>query len=126
MNNRGQSLILFVLLIPVVFLILLMVYDIGSMVLLKNELNNINYMVMDYGVSHIEDENIDTTLTDLIIKNKHDASVKIEIIDSKLYIDISDNIDNKLSLFNKISAFSIKSSYVSYMEENEKVIKRNK
>ncbi len=126
MNNRGQSLILFVLLIPVVFLILLMVYDIGSMVLLKNELNNINYMVMDYGVSHIEDENIDTTLTDLIIKNKHDASVKIEIIDSKLYIDISDNIDNKLSLFNKISAFSIKSSYVGYMEENEKVIKRNK
>ena len=112
MNNRGQSLILFVLLIPVVFLILLMVYDIGSMVLLKNELNNINYMVMDYGVSHIEDENIDTTLTDLIIKNKRDASVKIEIIDSKLYIDISDNIDNKLSLFNKISAFSIKSSYV--------------
>ena len=126
MNNRGQSLILFVLLIPVVFLILLMVYDIGSMVLLKNELNNINYMVMDYGVSHIEDENIDTTLTDLIIKNKRDASVKIEIIDSKLYIDISDNIDNKLSLFNKISAFSIKSSYVGYMEENEKVIKRNK
>ena len=126
MNNKGQSLILFVLLIPIIFLILLMVYDIGSMVLLKDELNDINYMAMDYGVSHMEDENIDTTLTDLIIKNKHDASVKIEIIDSKLYIDISDNIDNKLSLFNKLDTFSVKSSYVGYMEENEKVIRKNK
>ena len=126
MNNKGQSLILFVLLIPIIFLILLMVYDIGSMVLLKNELNDINYMAMDYGVSHMEDENIDTILNDLIIKNKRDASVKIEIIDDKLYIDISDNINNKLSLFNKLDTFSIKSSYVGYMEENEKVIRKNK
>ena len=103
MNNKGQSLILFVLLIPVIFLILMMIYDIGSMVLLKNELNDINYMVMDYGVRHMEDENIVDTLHDLVIKNKHDANVTIQIDDNKLYVDISDNINNRLSLFNKIN-----------------------
>lgn len=126
MNNKGQSLILFVLLIPVIFLILMMIYDIGSMVLLKNELNDINYMVMDYGVRHMEDENIVDTLHDLVIKNKHDANVTIQIDDNKLYVDINDNINNRLSLFNKMNTFLVKSSYVGYMEDDKKIIKKNK
>ena len=126
MNNKGQSLILFVLLIPVIFLILFMVYDIGTMVLLKNELNNINYMVIDYGIEHMDDENIDLTLKELIIKNRVGVSTNVRVIDDKLYIDISDKIDNKLSLFNKIDVFLVKSSYVGYMEDEKKIIKRNK
>ena len=126
MNNKGQSLILFVLLIPVIFLILMMIYDIGSMVLLKNELNDINYMVMDYGVRHMEDENIVDTLHDLVIKNKQYANVTIQIDDNKLYVDISDNINNRLSLFNKMNTFLVKSSYVGYMEDDKKIIKKNK
>jgi len=47
MNNKGQSLILFVLLFPIIFLILVLVYDIGNMILLKLELDNINKLVMD-------------------------------------------------------------------------------
>ena len=126
MNNKGQSLISFVLLIPVIFLIIMMVYDIGEMVLLKNELNDINYMVIDYGIDHINDENIEITLNELIIKNKGNVRVNINKLDDKLYIDISDKIDNKLSLFNKIDIFLVKSSYVGYMEDEKKIIKKNK
>ncbi len=126
MNNKGQSLISFVLLIPVIFLIIMMVYDIGEMVLLKNELNDINYMVIDYGIDHINDENIEITLNELIIKNKGNVRVNINKLDDKLYIDISDKIDNKLSLFNKIDTFLVKSSYVGYMEDEKKIIKKNK
>ena len=126
MNNKGQSLVLFVLLIPVVFLVLLMVYDIGSMVLLKNELNDINYMAVDYGIEHMDEENIDMVLSTLILKNKSDVSINIDVLDNKLYIDISDNIDNKLSLFSKLDVFLVKSSYVGYMDEGKKIIKKNK
>ena len=126
MNNKGQSLILFVLLVPVIFLVLMMVYDIGSMVLLKNELNDINYMVIDYGIEHIGEENIEITLNELIVKNKNDVNVNIKIQEDKLYIDIIGKIDNKLSLFNKIDTFLVKSSYVGYMLDEKKIIKKNK
>ena len=126
MNNKGQSLVLFVLLIPLVFLILLMVYDIGSMVLLKDELNDINYMAVDYGIDYMDDENIDVMLSDLIIKNKHDVTISINVLDDKLYVDISGSINNKLSLFNKTDIFLVKSSYVGYIEEGKKIIKKNK
>ena len=42
LNNKGQSLVMFVLLIPLLMLILVMVVDIGNMVNVKLELNNIN------------------------------------------------------------------------------------
>ena len=126
MNNKGQSLILFILLIPVIFLILMMVYDIGSMVLLKNELNDINYMAINYGIDHISDDDIGMVLQELIVKNKSDVVVSVNVVDDKLYIELTDSIDNKLSLFNKIDIFSVKSSYVGYMEDEKKIIKKNK
>lgn len=124
MNNRGQSLVTFVLIVPIIFLIFLMVYDIGSMVLLKNELDNINYMAIDYGLEHLSDDDIDSKLQELIIKNKKDVNIEIKRLDDKLYVELSDNIDNKLSLIKKITL--VKSTYVGYMEDDKKVIKKNK
>mgnify|MGYP003571262240 CR=1 FL=1 len=126
MNNRGQSLILFVLLVPVILLIMLMVYDIGAMVLLKNELDDINYLALDYGIDHLDDDNIDSELKELIIKNKKDINININIDNEKIYIVLSDKISNKLSLINKLDTFLIKSSYVGYMEDGKKVIKKDK
>lgn len=126
MNNKGQSLILFVLLVPVLFLVILMVYDIGTMVLLKNELDNINYLALDYGIDRIDDAFLNDKLKALIIKNKMDVNVDINIAENKIYIVLSDRIDNKLSLINKFDVFLVKSSYVGYMEGDKKVIKKNK
>lgn len=124
MNSRGQSLILFVLLVPVMFLILMMVYDIGSMALLKNELDDINYMVLDYGLDHLSEEGIDSKLEEIIVKNKQDINASVSIVEDKIYVILDDNINNKLSIINKIT--SVKSSCVGYMEDDKKVIKKNK
>ena len=124
MNSRGQSLILFVLLVPVMFLILMMVYDIGSMALLKNELDDINYMVLDYGLDHLSEEGIDSKLEKIIVKNKQDINASVSIVEDKIYVILDDNINNKLSIINKIT--SVKSSYIGYMEDDKKVIKKNK
>ena len=124
MNNKGQSLVTFVLVMPIVFLILLMVYDIGSMVLLKNELDDINYMAIDYGLEHIIEDDINAKLKELIIKNKKNVNIDVKVLDNKLFVELSDNIDNKLSLINKI--ILVKSSYVGYMEDDKKIIMKNK
>lgn len=122
MNNRGQSLVTFVLLIPIIVLILFMVYDIGSMVLLKIELNNINYLTVDYGADKIDEINIQDKLRDMINKNKSNIdNVDIRVKDNKLYITLEDSIDNKISLI-KTLKIKIKSSYVGYMEDEKKKI----
>ena len=62
----------------------------------------------------------------MIVKNKNDVNVNIKIQEDKLYIDIIGKIDNKLSLFNKIDTFLVKSSYVGYKLDEKKIIKKNK
>ena len=122
MNNKGQSLVTFVLLIPIVFLILFMIYDIGSMVLFKIELNNINYLVVDYGVDKLDNSDIDIKLREMILKNKSDIdNVEIKIDDDKLNIVLEDTLDNKISLIRKFK-IKIKSSYIGYMENDKKKI----
>lgn len=124
MNNKGQSLVTFVLVIPIAVLIFMMIYDIGNMVLLKSELNNINYLAIDYGLSNINEEDVKERINSLIVKNKSNIeNILINIEDNKIYIILEDSIDSKISL-KKI--FKVKSSYVGYFDNDKKKIERNK
>ena len=69
MNNKGQSLVTFMLLIPIFLLVLYMVYEIGRMASLKNQLDSINYLAVSYAVNHMDEEGIQDRVRDLINKN---------------------------------------------------------
>ena len=127
-NNKGQSLVLFVLIFPLLFLILMFVLDVGKMVLLKDELENINYLAMDYGLDKIDDMDVDSYVIDIIKKNKDDIDdIEVKIDNDKLYIALEDKIDDMFFLFSGIDIFEVKSSYVGYFnEDNKKVIERDK
>lgn len=123
MNNKGQSLVTFVLVIPILFLIFMMIYDIGSMVLLKKELNDINYIAVDYGIGHLNDEDVIVKTEKLIKKNKEDINnISIKIEEDKIYVMLEDSIDTKISFGN---IFKVKSSYVGYMDNDKKIIEGN-
>ena len=127
MNSRGQSLISFVLVIPIILMILFMVYDIGSMILLSEKLDNINYMVIDYGLDKLNDNELDSKLNEMIKKNKDDINIiNISISEGRIKIILEDRLNNKLSLINKFKAFNVKSSYIGYMEEDKKIIRKDK
>ena len=124
MNNRGQSLVTFVLIVPIVFLVIIMTYDVGRMVLLKKELNNINDIAINYGLDNITDENIVQKIEDLIYKNKEELdNVNVYFEEDKLHIMIEDSFKTKMSLSN---IFKVKSSYVGYMDNDKKKIERNR
>lgn len=89
LNNKGQSLVMFIVIIPILVIILTFVYDIGSAIYEKNSLSNTNYMVMDYGLSNIDNIS-ENDLIDLILKNNknvNNASVIIE--DKSINIKVS-------------------------------------
>ena len=48
LNNKGQSLVMFICLLPILLLIVLAIVDVSRMVIEKNKLNNINYIAISY------------------------------------------------------------------------------
>ena len=125
LNNKGQSLILFVLVLPIFLLIFVLVIDIGKVINLKQELDNINKIVLDYGLDNLDDDNINNELINLIeLNNDEIDKVDIEIQNDKIYIKLSENIDGIFSQFVDISIFKVNSSYMGYKDNNEKRIEK--
>lgn len=130
LNNKGQSLILFVIVLPILLFILILVIDIGKIIVLKQELNNINEIVLDYGLDKLysNDEEIynfvlEDDLRDLVdLNNESIDVVSIEIDNNKIYITLEENVNGLFSSFMNISIFNVKSYYVGYIENNKKKI----
>ena len=124
-NNRGQSLVTFVLLLlPISFLILLMVYEVGRMYLIKNELNSINYLAMDYGLDNLSDSDIQDKLKVFILKNKEDIdNIIINVEDEKIRIVLSDRYTGVTNIFKNSEILMIRSNYIGYIDNNKKIIK---
>ena len=124
MNNKGQSLVTFVLILPILLLIVLMVYEIGMMSRLKNEMNSINYLAISYGIDKITDENLEEEIKALILKNDDKIeNIVVSVEDNKLYITLSSRYNARLSLLRDSKMFRVRSSYVGYIEDGKQIIK---
>ena len=121
MNNKGQTLVLFVLMLPIIIFIMLLVIDVSNMFITKQELNNINKIVLNYGLDIIEEENIDIKLEELINKNILNNEHTIKIDDGTIEIDLKKEIKG---IITKKKIYEVKSVYKGYIKEDEKVISR--
>lgn len=159
LNNKGQSLILFIIILPVLLIILVLVIDIGRVIVMKQELDNINRIVLDYGIDYmyeidnnglvdsdmnneiyidsvdnnikdltsndIEFDDIKNEIRNIINLNKDDIDIiSINIDDGKIYIVLEDSVKGIFSKLIDVSIFKVKSSFVGYMENNNKRIER--
>ena len=124
-NNKGQSLVLFVIVIPILLFILILVIDIGKSINLKQELNNINKIVLDYGIDKIDEENLEVELTELVKLNNNEIDkIDIKLDDDKIYLNISCNMDLIFISLGDLSLFEITSSYVGYIQDGNKRIEK--
>lgn len=125
LNNKGQSLVMFVVVMPILLLILVLVIDIGRIIVYKQELDNINKIVIDYGLDNFNDDNLEEELVNLIkLNNDNIEGIDIRFEDDKLYMVLSIDVNGIFSgLINK-SMFDIESSYVGYIDNGNKRIER--
>jgi len=122
-NNKGQSLVLFIIVLPILLLILLLVIDIGRVIVLKQELNNISELVLDYGLDNLSKENIDKELIELVkLNNDEIDKINIYIDNNKINVELNEKSEGILSSFVKISIFNVKSVYVGYFDGEGKRI----
>lgn len=127
LNNKGQSLVMFVMILPILLMIIMMVIDIGKMVQRREELDSINYILVDYGLDNVDLDNLEDKLKEILGKNDKSIDiVKINIDKESLEVEVilRDEVDLLILKDNKL--FRVKSDYVGRIVDNKKIIERNK
>lgn len=125
LNNRGQSLILFVIALPVTLLIAILVIDVGRVIVRKQELSNISNIVLDYGLDNLEQDDIYNELLELVKLNDSEIDeINIFIEDNKIKLELKDSVNGVFSYIENTSIFNVKSSYVCYLENGNKRIEK--
>ena len=123
-NNKGQSLVMFVLIIPIFLLILTLVYDVGNAIYEKDRLSNTNYLTIEYGLNNI-DTVTENDLKNLIEQNTSNLKYIYVTIEGN-QIEIKMEKDAK-SIIGKIFNFNlvkIISHYKGKIINNQKEIER--
>lgn len=125
LNNKGQTLVMFIILLPILLFVLTLVYDVGNAIYEKDRLSNTNYMVVEYALRNSlvsEDE-----LVEIINKNDDDISdITIMMIDNSVTIALTKDIKG---VFGKMFGFnltSVRSEYRGNIIQGEKKIERIK
>lgn len=123
LNNKGQSLVMFVLIIPILFLIMILVIDLGNIIVTKIHLDNTNYLVIDYALEHIEEIDLENKVKELInVNNDGGLETKIDISNNKILVTTKKEVKGLLT--NSIKIKTIISSYEGYIEDDKKIIGR--
>lgn len=126
LNNKGQSLVLFVLLMPIFVMIMASVIDVGNLISAKAEIDNINKIVVDYGLDNMNDNNVVNDMRLLAKENKKDINIDISFVDMEYKVSCNYYVEGIFSNIFKIKGYKIKSSYVGYLDNDKKIIKKIK
>lgn len=121
MDNKGQSLVIFVLLLPIIFIILSIIWELGNMQFQISQYESTIKDTIKYGLNHQNLENLKEKLDNLMSKNT-DGNYQIEIKNEIIKINLKTNYQ---SIYSEILHFSnIDITYIGYKENNKIIIKK--
>jgi hypothetical protein len=125
MNKNGQVLVFFVILLPMLIVAAAYVIDMSYGYYHSNKLNNLNKMVIKYGLDHISEADVKNKMVDLIYKN--DSSIdtyEISINNGKISINIKKTIDSIFGKAINIDYYYLSSTYSGYIKNGTKIIEK--
>lgn len=125
MNRKGQVLIFFVILIPLLLAIVAFAVDIGHSYYQSNKLHSINRMVLKYGLDHIEDSDVRAKMIDLLYKNDRKIdSYELTIDGNKITLETKKTVESVFGKAINIDFYYISSKYVGYINNNKIIIEK--
>ena len=89
MNNKGQTLVLFVILIPVLLLVFVCFYQIGSVGLDKRKIEDSIETALEYGVDHIDSELLYVSMREIITESNNgvrDNNIDIDVLGDEITV----------------------------------------
>ena len=124
LNNKGQSLVLFILIIPILFGIMVLVIDMGNVIYYKQDMDNIDKIVIEYGLDNMEDVNVLSDMKKLAKENNKDLSIEIIFNDMEFYVSSSYYVNGIFSNIFNMKGFLVKSEYKGYKDIDKNIIKK--
>ncbi|MDO4962588.1 MAG: hypothetical protein Q4E75_00585 [bacterium] len=118
-NNKGQVLVIFIIVLPIIILLMSYIYDVGMISIDKKSLDSTVKDATIYYLNNIDDPDVLKNTEKLINKNISDGMIDIKKFDK--YISITVEKEYK-SLFFKIINNKYKVTYKG-IKENKKIIK---
>lgn len=121
MNSKGQSLVVFVLILPVLLLLFALIWEIGNLGLTINKYETAIKDTIEYGLNNQDKENLEEVLTNLL-KANIEGNIQIEI-NNYIKINVTQKYD---ALYNNLfnHKFDINLTYIGYKENNQIIIKK--
>ena len=125
LNNRGQSLVMFILIIPILLGIMAMVMDIGNVIYNKQDIDNINKIVISYGLTNMDDVNIVREMENLALLNNSDMHFVVEINQGQIIVDSTYYVKGVFSKIFAPEGYLVRSKYSGYLTDKgkEKIVK---
>lgn len=140
LNNKGQSLILFIIFLPILLGIMALVVDVGNALSKKSEQDNVIEYILNYGLENGEvffknnDEyyyneelvNWKDDLKILLDYNLENSNNEIVLKDKEIIIKSKSYVEGIFSNILNIKGFKIESEYKGYIENDKKIIQKEK
>ena len=123
-NNKGQSLVMFVLIIPIFLLILTLVYDVGNAINEKDILSNTNNLTIEYVLNNI-DTVTENDLKNLIEQNTSNLKyIYVTIEENQIEIKMEKDAKSIIGKMFNFNLVKIISHYKGKIINNQKEIER--
>jgi len=117
LNQKGQTLVMFVLLLPFFFLILLVVINLSSLNSEKTKINDTVYDVILFAVNNSNIDNLEEKVSRLLEDNLDDIDYDVVISSSNIRINVRKKFSSGLSLIGVDDEISI--SYLGNFNTKE-------
>ena len=116
-NNKGQSIVVFVLIMPIIFLLIGILWEIGNQYVLESEYESEIKNAITYGLKTNNKEDLENKLKIMLDKNL-EGTKEISISDDKIKIHVSKKSN---SIFKKIlkKDFEINLTYIGEIQEGK-------
>lgn len=99
-DNKGQVLVLFIIAIPMLFIILGMIINLGYLLLEKKIISNNVKDTLKYYLDNLDDTSVYDKSYELLSKNVKDSNIEIVDSPTKVEITVKKTIKDKYSLNN--------------------------
>ena len=122
MDSKGQTLVIFVLILPILLLLFALIWEVGNLGLTINKYETEIKDTIEYGLNHLDDENLENILTNLLKANL-EGDINVEINNQVIKVNVKQKYD---ALFNNLinNRFDIDLNYNGYIENNKFIIQK--
>ena len=122
MDSKGQTLIIFVLILPILLLLFALIWEVGNLSFTINKYEIEIEDTIKYGLNHLDDENLEEVLTNLLKANL-DGKISVEINNQAIKVNVKQKYD---AMFNNLldHKFDIDLTYNGYIENKKLIIQK--